>query len=138
MLASLLPSQYGMAGPGGGGGGGGLKTGGGVGYTAGGAPSDSLSINRVGANPASGGSQSGRFGAGGSLNRAPGGAGRIGVPAGGGTGHPFGSSGRYGREDEIFPLGEDFGGFGGGTGGKIVKDNQGNVILELWWRWWWF
>ena len=129
VLDFLLPSQYGRAGPGGGGGGAGLKTGGGVGYTAGGAPSDSLLQNRSGANPASGGSRSGRFGAGGSLNGAPGGAARMGVPSGGGTGHPFGSSGRYGRDGEEFPFDVDAGGFGGGTGGKIIRDDQGSVMI---------
>lgn len=121
-----LESEYGIAGPGGGGGGGGMRKGGGMGFTAGGSPSDSLRIpayddRRIG----SGSSSSGLFVAGGSIGGAHGGAARPNVPAGGGTGHPFGSSGRYGGADSLSPvlpmstMHGDVGGYGGGTGGNI-------------------
>ena len=112
--------RYGIAGPGGGGGGAGLVTGGGKGYTAGGPPSIELINNVSGGHPGSGGDRSGRFGGGGSLNGTPGGSARPYLSAGGGTGHPFGSSGRYGQMGEEFPLTEDPGGYGGGTGGGIM------------------
>lgn len=126
-----------MAGPGGGGGGAGMKSGGGRGYTAGGKASQTLTGDVTsGANVGSGGSRSGRYVAGGSLNGVSGGVGLPGAAAGGGTGHPFGSSGRQGLQGKdirdnlnpdasAHPLYGDRGGYGGGTGGDTLHNVLG-------------
>lgn len=115
------PAEYGTAGVGGGGGGGGMGAGGGIGYTAGGVPSDSVmpypGVSRAG----SGSDRSGQRTSGGALTGTRGGDARPHVPSGGGTGHPFGASGRYGRLAPLLPIEEDPGGFGGGTGGSILE-----------------
>ncbi|MCB0711844.1 MAG: T9SS type A sorting domain-containing protein [Ignavibacteriae bacterium] len=126
-VRSLDYATYGVAGSGGGGGGGGSNSAtggevspeGGGGYTAGGVPSGALASSG-GGRFGSGGYQSGRYSPGRSLNGVPGGGARPHLTSGGGTGHPFGSSGRYGRLGEKFPLEDDPGGYGGGTGGATM------------------
>ena len=91
-----------------------------------------------GASPGSGGVLSGRYTAGGSLNGVSGGSSLPGAPAGGGTGHPFGSSGRPGTQGQDIrlvtnpvvsarPLYGDPGGYGAGTGGDTFHLSRNNT-----------
>lgn len=105
---------YGTGGPGGGGGGtGGFYTGG-SGFTGGGPLVNSTS---TGTAHGSGGVRSGRWNGGGSLNGTPGGAAFPGAAGGGGTGHPFGASGLFGRIAAHVPVRPNSGGYGGGSAG---------------------
>lgn len=115
-----LSNPTGTAGPGGGGGGASLEWGAGLGFTAGGLPGDRL-LPDPGPETLVAGSGSLRSsfrGGGGARVGTRGGVGRPEVAAGGGTGHPFGVSGRYGRFGDRRPLAADTGGRGAGTGGN--------------------
>jgi len=111
--------RYGSAGPGGGGGGsGGWRVSGGTGFTGGAGPSQ-YGDGPIGASPGSGiMTQSGRYGGGMSLNWTPGGHVFPHASGGGGTGHPFGASGSFGRASEREPMRLDSGGYGGATAGS--------------------
>ncbi len=117
----FLPESYGRAGPGGGGGGAGLSTGGGAGYTGGGPPGRQVERGNPWSAPGSASNRSGAMSGGGSHVGTPGGAGRPDVAGGGGTGHPFGVSGRYGGIEPLHPLVPDVGGVGGGTAGSRLE-----------------
>lgn len=117
----LLPTTYGRAGPGGGGGGAGLSAGGGAGYTGGGPPGGQIEKGTLWSAPGSGSLRSGAMSGGGSPVGTPGGAGRPDVAGGGGTGHPYGVSGRYGGIEPLHPMLPDVGGVGGGTAGSRLE-----------------
>lgn len=136
----IIFGEEGYGGPGGGGGGAGMKRGGGMGYTAGGRPSETITgAFGDGANTGSGGTLSGRYIAGGSLNGVSGGVALPGAAAGGGTGHPFGASGRQGIQGldlnennnpivvSARPLFGEPGGHGAGTGGDTSHSKMGVI-----------
>ncbi|MBS1911473.1 MAG: choice-of-anchor D domain-containing protein [Bacteroidetes bacterium] len=117
-------SQTTCAGPGGGGGGsGGYLSAGGSGYTGGGGSGEADTL--LGSSIGSGGMHSGFTSGGGALNGVPGGmtyvdvttSARVFAPAGGGTGHPFGASGMFGRISPAAPVESTDGAFGGGSAG---------------------
>jgi hypothetical protein len=114
-----VAARYGSAGPGGGGGGsGGWRVAGGTGFTGGAGPS-LYGEGPIGASPGSGpNTQSSRWGGGLSLNWTPGGLGFPLAAGGGGTGHPFGASGTFGRSSKREPSGLDSGGYGGAAAGS--------------------
>lgn len=105
---------YGNGGPGGGGGGTGGFYAGGSGFTGGG---PIVNTTSAGVTSGSGSVRSSRWGGGGTLNGTPGGTSYPGSPGGGGTGHPFGASGSFGRVAEHVPVRPNSGGYGGGSGG---------------------
>lgn len=120
--AGVSGSQGGNGGPGGGGGGGGTLARGGDGFTGGGGDNGSANCGGMG----SGGSTNSPVG-GPSLAITTGGAGmQHGFISnddggGGGTGHPFGTSGATGVKGD-----SPFGGFGAGSGGGSSTDYSVN------------
>ncbi len=114
------------AGPGGGGGGGGEILAG-SGFTGGGGPIMSNSSLTLGASIGSGGTHSGFWSGGGSLNGAPGGESYFGAAGGGGTAHPFGASGSFGQVFPSEPVDRNPGGRGGGAGGAVRGVGIGSV-----------
>ncbi|MEO5928833.1 MAG: choice-of-anchor D domain-containing protein [Candidatus Kapaibacterium sp.] len=108
---------YGQAGPGGGGGGTGGERGIGSGYTGGASAARIEQEWLMGVSTGSGGTHSGEWNGGGSLSGTPGGASYTDATGGGGTGHPFGTSGSFGAVTPREPVEGNVGGFGGGTGG---------------------
>ncbi len=116
---------YGMGGPGGGGGGtGGVYTGG-SGYTGGGGAATASVLSPT---EGSGGSRSGLWNGGPSLNDAPGGSTFPNAPGGGGTGHPFGTSGAFARVSPRIPIEPNPGGYGGGSAGVQVMAGYPNTF----------
>lgn len=132
-------------GPGGGGGGAGFSRTGGAGFTGGGSDSGITSLN-VGSGDGPSFQTDGSYTGGASLTEVRGGASDFtDQGGGGGTGSPFGSSGKSGRENNLSPKGGQGGGsaggedinlpFGGGGGGFTTKgesgqgagDNGGNI-----------
>jgi len=118
----LARGLYGSAGPGGGGGGTGGQRGAGSGYTGGGGIARRDISWLMGASSGTGGSRSGVWAGGGSLNGTPGGAAFTNAPGGGGTGHPFGASGEFAKISRYYPLDPNHGGYGGGTGGATSSE----------------
>lgn len=114
------------AGPGGGGGGGG-EISAGSGFTGGGGPIASNNSMILGASVGSGGTHSGFWSGGGSLNGAPGGESYFGASGGGGTAHPFGASGSFGQVFPSEPVDRNPGGRGGGAGGAVKGGGIGSV-----------
>lgn len=110
--------RFGSAGAGGGGGGSGGWISGGSGF-AGGAGPGRFVDGPIGASISSGlDVRSSRWGGGPSLNGVPGGAAYPEAPGGGASGHPFGTSGSFGRTSEMEPTRRDAGGNGGATAGS--------------------
>jgi len=113
-------SLYGFGGPGGGGGGTGSEFGGGSGFTGGGGIVRGNDPAFYAVTTGTGGTRSAFWNGGPSLSGARGGASQFNVPGGGGTGHPFGSSGFAGRRIATQPIALHDGAFGGGSGGGLV------------------
>jgi hypothetical protein len=113
----LARGIYGIGGPGGGGGGTGGEQGTGSGYTGGGGIARLGGTWMMGASTGSGGDRSGLWNGGPSLNGAPGGETFTDAPGGGGTGHPFGTSGLFAKSLGNYPFLPNVGGDGGGTAG---------------------
>jgi hypothetical protein len=110
--------RFGSAGPGGGGGGTGGWIEGGSGFSGGAGPGRYVN-GPIGASRGSGvDERSSRWGGGVSLNGVPGGLVFPEAPGGGGSGHPFGTSGGFGRVSAREPSRLDSGGFGGATAGS--------------------
>lgn len=119
---------FGIAGPGGGGGGSGSEFAGGPGFAGGGGIVRGNDPGLYGITTGTGGIKSGLWNGGQSLAGAPGGGTWVNVPAGGGTGHPFGSSGFAGRRLTAQPIALNPGGAGGGSGGQNPIDPSDEAI----------